>query len=353
MLSSLLSTTFCGMEREKILPKIECYLKIDELIKAFPYYKMIDHLFMKKNMKPYDLMYHTTKSGNIRLFKELINKGFPWDSRMMNCACYYGYIEMLDFLHQRGATFDFSNVLCAVKGRQIYCLSYLFSKGSSFPDIAVETAIENDCRDVLLFLLDYHQIQPNEKWMRKSIHYRKIDIFKELYNKNPIKNVELFVYALKKREKYIKDYILEKHQFTDEEFIHQCMRMEEKYYEEEIEKMEVQHREKSSSASMKKMEDSFYEEEFTHFYHEKRQLSKKSIQKSKKLMKEEMEREFNEVYHEEYSLNKSSILKSKKILEAEIIKEFEEVHKNRGRLEPIIEKTYSIIRCREIENSFK
>jgi len=348
MLSSLLSTRFSGMEREKILLKIESYLKIDEMIKAFPYYEVIDHLFTKKNITKYDLLYHTTKSGNIRLFKELVNKGFSWDSRMMNCACYYGYIEMLDYLHQRGAPFDFSNVLCAVKGRQIYCLSYLFSKGTSFPDIAVETAIENDCYDVLLFLLDYHQIQPIEKWMKKAIYYQKVDIFKELYNKNPIKSTELFVYALKKKQRIMKDYILESHQFTDIDFLNQCMRMEEKYYEEEIEKMETENRKKSSMTSLKKLEESFYEDEFNELFSEKSRLSKKSIQKSKKIMKEEMEREFVEVYKEKYELTPQSIKKSKKILDSEMEKEFEEVHQSRRSIEPFVDQTFPRERCRQI-----
>ncbi len=344
---SLLSPTFCESEREKICSSIERFLSLDEIIRSFPFYEVIDCLYEKRKISKYDLMFNTTKSGNIRLFKELVNKGFPWDSRMMNCSCYYGYIEMLDYLHQKGASFDFSNVLCAVKGKQIYCLSYLFSKGTSFPDIAVETAIKNDCNDVLLFLLDLHRIQPSEKWMRKAIYYQKIDIFKELYNKNPIKSLELYVYSFKRSQKEIKEHILETHQLTDMDFVHQCMRMEEKHYEEEIEKLEET--ERRPIAHLKKLEESLMEDEFHELYYVKRQLSKKSIQRSKKIMNEEINQEFNDLYQEENTLTKKKILKSKKIYEDEIGKDFEDIHKSRLRLESIVEKTYPIVRCREIE----
>ncbi len=350
---SLLSPTFSEMEREKIHSKIESYLKIDEIIRLSPFYEVVDYLFKKREVSKYDLMFYTTKSGNIQLFKELVNRGFQWDSRMMNCACYYGYIEMVDYLHQRGASFDFSNVLCAVKGEQIYILSYLSSKGISFPDMAIETAIENNCFDVLQYLLDYHRIQPIEKWMKKAIYYQKIYIFKELYNKNPIKSLELFVYSLKRSQREIKEHILETHQLTDMDFTHQCMRMEEKLYEEEIEKLEEIHsNQRQPITHLKKLEESFMEEEFNELYHMNRQLSKKSIQRSKKIMKEEMNQEFYELYQEEYTLTKNKILKSKKIYEDEILKDFEIIHKSRGRIESIVEKTYPIIRCREIEKSF-
>lgn len=354
MLSFLLSTTFSELEREKIIPKIEGYLKLDEMIKAFPFYEVIDFLYNKKSISKYNLMYNTTKSGNIRLFKQLINEGYPWDSRMLNCACYYGYLEMLDFLHQhKGAFFEFSNVLCAVKGNQIYCLHYLFSKGCSPSDLIVETAIENNCKDVLLFLLDCHQIIPSEKWMRKAIYYQKTDIFMILYEKNPIKNIELYVYAFKRRKKEINRIMKEIHLYKDEEFIIQCKRMDDKLYEEEIDKLEMSPRMKTSKSTLFKIEESIMEEEFEEVYRDKTRLSKKSIQKSKKILKEEMEKEFNGIYSEEYTLSDKSKQRSKKILESEFDMDFEEVYSCRKRLEPILEKTYSTIRCQEIENSFR
>lgn len=350
MLSSLLSTTFCVMEREKIIPRIEEYLNLDEMIKAFPFYEMIDFLYNKKNISKYDLMYYTTKSGNLQLFKELINDGYPWDSRMMNCACYYGYIEMIDFLHQqKGTSFEFSNVLCAVKGEQIYCLSYLFSKGCSFPDLAVETAIENNGKDVLLFLLDFHRITPSEKWMRNAIYYQKTDIFKILYEKNPIKSIELYIYAFKRKQKTINNIMKEIHLYKNEEFIIQCKRMDEKLYEEEIEKLDMSQRKRTPKSTLFKIEESMMEEEFEEVYREKTKLSKKYIQKSKKILKEEMEKEFDSIYTEKYTLSEKSKQRSKKILENEFELEFEEVNSCRKRLEPILEKTYSTIRCREIE----
>lgn len=341
------------MEREKIVPRIEEYLKMDEMIKAFPFYEMIDYLYEKKNKSKYELMYYTTKSGNFQLFKQMINKGYPLDSRMMNCACYYGFLEMIEFLHQqKGFSFEFSNVLCAVKGEQIYCLSYLFSKGCTFPDLAVETAIENNSKDILLFLLDYHRIKPCETWMRKAIYYQKREIFKILYEKNPIKSLELYVYAFKRRQKEITQIMKEIHLFKDEEFIKQCKRMDEKLYEDEIEKLELNQRMKTSKSTLLKIEESMMEEEFEEVYRDKIILSKKSIQKSKKILKEEMEKEFNRIYSEEYRLSKKSVQKSKKILESELEMEFEEVYSCRKRLEPILEKTYSTLRCREIEFSF-